>query len=184
MHRNTLSHSLLPPIHESGNTIGISQPRLHKSFFSGCAGARAATQLCLFVCVCEVLCKWLWSPLVFKAQFNFPQLSPRFPLLSMLSVSPPGRCWMFVSSSLTLPHVTCTYTQFPRCKLAHVWAASSKKSLVVTLVLEHLCMPELVCEDKHATPRRSLHLQRDRFQGCNLRLWLVIRLRRLGVMCV
>lgn len=28
------------------------------------------------VCVCEVLCKWLWSPLVFKAQFNFPQLSP------------------------------------------------------------------------------------------------------------
>lgn len=79
MHRNTLSHNLLPPIHGPGNTIGISQPRLHKSFFSGCAGARAATQLCLFVCVCEVLCKWLWSPLVFKAQFNFPQLSPPFP---------------------------------------------------------------------------------------------------------
>lgn len=28
------------------------------------------------VCVCEVLGKWLWSVLVFKAQFNFPQLSP------------------------------------------------------------------------------------------------------------
>lgn len=41
----------LPSIHESGNAIGISQTRLHKSLFSVCAGARAATQLCLFVCV-------------------------------------------------------------------------------------------------------------------------------------
>lgn len=40
---------------------------------------------------------------------------------------------MFVSSSLARPHVTCTYTQFPCCKLAHVWAASDKNSLVVTL---------------------------------------------------
>lgn len=55
---------------------------------------------CVYLCVCEVLCKWLWSPLIFKAQFNFPQLSP-FPLLSMLSVSPPGHCGIFVSSSLT-----------------------------------------------------------------------------------
>ena len=52
MHRNTLSHGLLPPIHESGNTIGISQPRLHKSLFSGCAGARAAVvSVCVCVCV-------------------------------------------------------------------------------------------------------------------------------------
>lgn len=66
---------------------------------------------CVYLCVCEVLCKWLWSPLIFKAQFNFPQLSP-FPLLSMLSVSPPGRCWIFVSSSLTLLHVNM-HTQIP-----------------------------------------------------------------------
>lgn len=48
--KHTLTQPL-PPIHESGNTIGISQTRLHKSLFSVCAGARAATQFCLFVCV-------------------------------------------------------------------------------------------------------------------------------------
>lgn len=57
----------------------------------------------LSVCVCEVLCKWMRLPLIFETRFNFPPLSLLFPLVSMRSVSPPGRHWMFVSSVLTLP---------------------------------------------------------------------------------
>lgn len=101
----------------------------------------------LSVCVCEALCKWLRLFFIFETRFNFPPPSLLFPLVSMLSVSPPGRHWMFVSSMLTLPHVTFTHT-VPDCKLAHVWAALSKNRVLVTLASEHL---------EHAAARQWLH---------------------------
>lgn len=100
--RNTLSHSLCHPF-MSLETLLEYLKLDYIRVFSLYVQVPGLLPSFVCLCVCEVLCKWLWLPLVFKAQFNFPLLSPLFPLLSMLSVSPPGRCWMFVSSSLTLP---------------------------------------------------------------------------------
>lgn len=102
MHRNAHSRSLCHPF-MSLETLLEYLKLDYIRVFSLCVQVPGLLPSFVCLCVCEVLCKWLWLLLVFKAQFNFPPLSTLFPLLSMLSVSPPGRRWMFVSTSLTLP---------------------------------------------------------------------------------
>lgn len=166
----------LPSIHESGNTIGISWTTLHNSLFPVCADARAATQFCLFVCVrfCVSGCgypSYLRPSLIFHC---FSPISLCFPCSQSHHLDAAG-CLSALCSHPP-PHVTYTYTQFPCCKLAHMWAASSKNRLVVTLVPEHL---------EHAAPRRWLHHQHDRYSGRSAQLWLLICLRRLRIyVCV
>lgn len=131
----------------------------------------------LSVCVCVRLCvsgcgypSYLRPSLIFHC---FPPISLSFPCSQSHHLDAAGCLSAPRSHS---PHVTCTYTQFPRCKLAHMWAASSKNRLVVTPVPEHL---------EHAAPRRWLHHQHDRYSERSAPLWLLICLRQLRIyVCV
>lgn len=56
------------------------------------------------VCLCEVHCKWLWSPLIFKSRFNFPQLSPPFPFFAFHALS--LTTWTLLDVCQLLAHTT------------------------------------------------------------------------------
>lgn len=83
-------HSL-PFILQPGKTVGISQTGLY-NFSVTVQVLRSAVSVCVEVC-CG-LCSYLRPGLSFHSSHSL--------LLSMRSVSPPGRCLMFVNSPLTL----------------------------------------------------------------------------------